>query len=255
MLERVPEAEEEQQQRTFGPCPQRSGASGCDQHQGVDFELLQPEVVDRLAQRKEPAKEISRDIAGGWHPFWCAGNQPSDRIADPQHRAAGEREDQLGIGAEEFGVAMVVAITRAVLLFARIAAHGAVIVAGMFVGSDPLGNPHLQLAKCSAHFLFCGLSAIIFDPDRPAGAGACLYHPGQCAQRIADRPRPPFVTDPRHLPDHMSEAFGDFGTCGAHHFAQSWQRQLGGVEMNAQRRRRVAVEANHMRPLHAFSLG
>src|SRR3546814_303961 len=92
-----------------------------------------------------------------------------------------QAQDQLGIGAEKFGVAMVVTIAGAVLLFARVVAPGAVVVAGMVIGGDPLANPHLQLAKSSAHFLFCGLSAIIFDPDRPAGAGACLYHPGQRA--------------------------------------------------------------------------
>src|SRR3546814_78758 len=79
------------------------------------------------------------------------------------------------------------------LLFALVVAPWSVGVAGMFIGGDPLANPHRQLAKSSAHFLFCGLSSIIFDPDRPAGAGACLYRPGQRAERIADRARPPFV--------------------------------------------------------------
>src|SRR3546814_16874658 len=70
-------------------------------------------VVDRLAQREEPAEEIGCDIAGRGQPLRCAGNQPFDRIADPQQRAAGKREDQLGIGAEKFGVAMVVTIAGA----------------------------------------------------------------------------------------------------------------------------------------------
>src|SRR3546814_4110750 len=109
----------------------------------------------------------------------CAGNQPFDRIADPQQRAAGKREDKLGIGAAKFGVAMVVTIAGAVLLFARVVAPRALVLAGMVLGGNPLANPHLQLAKSSAHFLFCGLSAIIFSPDRPAGARACLYHTGQ----------------------------------------------------------------------------
>src|SRR3546814_4998431 len=61
-----------------------------------------------------------------------------------------KREDQLGIGAEKFGVAMVVTIAGAVLLFARVVAPGAVVVAGMVIGGDPLANPHLQLAKSSA---------------------------------------------------------------------------------------------------------
>jgi hypothetical protein len=52
----------------------------------------------------------------------------------------------------------------------------------------------------------------------------------------------------------MAVAFGDFGARGAHHLAQARQRQLGSVEMDAQGRRRVAVEADHMRPLDAFAL-
>src|SRR3546814_4504934 len=58
-----------------------------------------------------------------------------------------KREDQLGIGAEKFGVAMVVTIAGAVLLFARVVAPGAVVVAGMVIGGDPLANPHLQRSE------------------------------------------------------------------------------------------------------------
>jgi hypothetical protein len=56
MLKRMAEAEQEQQQRAFGPCAQRS-AGGSNQHQRVDLELLHPKVVDRLAQREEPPKK------------------------------------------------------------------------------------------------------------------------------------------------------------------------------------------------------
>jgi hypothetical protein len=66
----------------------------------------------------------------------------------------------------------------------------------MVIGRDPLAYTDLQLAKSSADLLFGGLPAIIFDPDRPAGAGACLDDAGQGAQRIADRARPAFVIDP-----------------------------------------------------------
>src|SRR3546814_20932733 len=52
----------------------------------------------------------------------------------------------------------------------------------------------------------------------------------------------------------MTVAFSDFGTCGPHHFTQSRQRKLGGVELDAQNRRRVAIEADHMRPRDAFPL-
>src|SRR3546814_14542294 len=109
------------------------------------------------------------------------------------------REDQLGIGAEKFGVAMVVTIAGAVPLFARVVAPGPVVVAGMVIGGDPLANPHLQLARSSAHFPFCGFSPIIFDPDQPAMSVASLYYPGQRPYRLAPPPPPPFGTDPLHL--------------------------------------------------------
>jgi hypothetical protein len=75
--------------------------------------------------------------------------QPFDRIADPQQRAAGKREDQLGIGAEKFGVAVVVAIAGAVLLFARVVAPGAVVVAGMVIGRDPLAHTSFSLRRAA----------------------------------------------------------------------------------------------------------
>src|SRR3546814_20621166 len=103
------------------------------------------------------------------------------------------------MGAEKLGVAMVVTIAGAVLLFARVVPPGAVVVAGLVIGGDPLANPHLQLAKSSAHLLFCGLTPIIFDPHRTAGAGACVYHPAQLACRIQHRSRPPLMVIPCHL--------------------------------------------------------
>src|SRR3546814_6163907 len=62
-LKRMAKAEQEQQQRAFGPCAQRSGAGGSNQHQRVDLELLHPKVVVRLAPREEPAEEIGIALA------------------------------------------------------------------------------------------------------------------------------------------------------------------------------------------------
>src|SRR3546814_20799556 len=112
-------------------------------------------------------EEIGCDIAGRGQPLRCAGNQPFDRIADPQQRAAGKREDQLGIGAEQFGVAMVVTISEAVLLFARVVAPGAVVVARVVQGGGPLANPPLPLATGSPPLLFRGPPATIYHPDPP----------------------------------------------------------------------------------------
>src|SRR3546814_6057195 len=67
---------------------------------------------DLLAQREEAAEHIGADIEGGRQPVGGARHQLFDREADRQQRAAGEREDQLGIGAEKIGMGVIVAIAR-----------------------------------------------------------------------------------------------------------------------------------------------
>jgi hypothetical protein len=181
MLKRMAKAEQEQQQRAFGPCAQRSGADGSNQHQRVDLELLQPKIVDCLAQREEPAEEIGCDVAGGRQPVRCTGGQLLDRVANSQQRAASERKDQLGVGTKKIGMAMVVTVARTVFLLARPVPTGTMVMAGMVVGGDPLAHPDLQLAKRRTHLLFGGLAAVIFNPDRPTGTGTRLHHARQRA--------------------------------------------------------------------------
>ena len=62
------------------------------------------------------------------------------------------------------------------------------------------------------------------------------------------------MVDPRCLPDSMAIALGDFSAGCAHDFAQTRQRQLGSVEMDAQRCWRIVVDTDDMRPLDAFAL-
>ena len=97
MLERVTETEEEEQQRAFRPSAKGRSTGRGDQHQGVDLEPAEAQVVDRFAEREEAAEEIGRDEAGGRQPLRRVGHKLLDAVADPEQRTAGESEDQLGV--------------------------------------------------------------------------------------------------------------------------------------------------------------
>src|SRR3546814_16192637 len=64
MFQRVAKAEEEEKQCTLGPGAERRGTSGSHEHQRVDFEALELQILDRLANGEPPAEAISGDIAG-----------------------------------------------------------------------------------------------------------------------------------------------------------------------------------------------
>src|SRR3546814_7691994 len=88
-----------------------------------------------LAQGEEASEHRGADIKGGRQPVGGARHQLFDREADRQQRAAGEREDQLGIGAEKIGMGVIVAIARSVLFCAFGMAARPVIVPGMVAGA------------------------------------------------------------------------------------------------------------------------
>ena len=68
MFERVAETEQEQQKRAFSPFPEKGGARSGDKHEAVDFEPAEAQIVPRLSDGKESAKEIRREIAREWQP-------------------------------------------------------------------------------------------------------------------------------------------------------------------------------------------
>src|SRR3546814_12692085 len=68
MFERVPQAEQEQEERAFGPGTQSAGTGRRDEHQRVDFEAFQPQILDGLAQREPAAEQISDEIADERNP-------------------------------------------------------------------------------------------------------------------------------------------------------------------------------------------
>ena len=68
VFERVAETEQEQQKRAFGPFPKKGGARSSDKHEAVDFEPAEAQIVPRLSDGKESAKEIRCEIAREWQP-------------------------------------------------------------------------------------------------------------------------------------------------------------------------------------------
>src|SRR5690625_4078906 len=104
-------AEQEQQQRTFGPCPERRRASRGDQHQRVDLETFELQVLDRFSDGVEAAEEVRAEIAGERQPTWHR-RQFFDCESRGEECTADQGEDQLAIGAEDAAM-MVVGIFAA----------------------------------------------------------------------------------------------------------------------------------------------
>jgi hypothetical protein len=137
MLERMAEAEQEQQQRAFGPGAQRGGAGGSDQHQRVDLEPLHAEVVDRLAQREIAAQTIGQNVGRHRYPGRSAG-ELFDAETDRCECAAHNGEDYLGVCAEyhpAMRVIMALAFFASAMIMPLMTLFIAMSMAGMGVGS------------------------------------------------------------------------------------------------------------------------
>ncbi|AOG02592.1 hypothetical protein BSY18_3736 (plasmid) [Blastomonas sp. RAC04] len=221
MLERMAEAEQEQQQRAFRPGTECRCASGRDEHQRIDLEFLELQIVDCLAQREEAAENIGTDIEGCWQPIGRTCNQLFKSEADRQHCTAGQREDQLGIGPKEIGVRMIVTISRSVLFTASGIAAWPVIVSRVIagiIGAGPLAwlDLELELDQCHEDCRFVDALLVIFDSDAPQGAGVGLQHAGQLAQGLSDGAGAAFVPDPFDLPCRMAVSPADIGARHSH---------------------------------------
>ena len=110
VLESVPEAKQEQQQRPFRPGSERRGAGCGHQHQGVDLETLAPQVPDSLADREPAAQGIGDQEKAEWQPSRHARNEFLDQPANRERDTAADREDELCVGSEEAGMTMVVPV-------------------------------------------------------------------------------------------------------------------------------------------------
>src|SRR3546814_11971627 len=95
MFQRVAKAEEEEKQCTLGPGPERRGTSGSHEHQRVDFEELELQILDRLAYGEPPAEVIRGDIA-------CKG-KPYRRCRDLLERITGTNDQPAEQGEDGIG--------------------------------------------------------------------------------------------------------------------------------------------------------
>ena len=100
VFERMAQAEEKQQQRTFSPSPQCGSPCGGDQHQRIDLEALHPKVFDGFTQRVEAAETISQYVAHQGCPLRCVGSQLLDQVAGDKQSTAGQSEDQFAVGSQ-----------------------------------------------------------------------------------------------------------------------------------------------------------
>ncbi len=170
MLQRVAEAEQEQEQRAFLERAEGCRAGRGDQHQRVDLEPLETQIVDGLAQREEPAEEIGCDEAHRGKPVRRAGNQIFDGDADAQQSATRQGEDQLCIGSEELAMRMIVAVAFRVLFALRpVVVTGMRLLAASRNGCRLPRSPDAEAAQCLVYGIFrCGL-AIELDMDGARG--------------------------------------------------------------------------------------
>jgi hypothetical protein len=247
MFERMAEAEQEQQQRALGPGAERRRAGGRHQHQRVDLEAFQPEIVDRLAQRVEAAEQIGGHVERKRQPGRRARHQLLDCESDPQGRAAGERKDQFGIGPEQTAMRVIVTVVGAML---PLRLRRAIDMAGMSICRRRHRSGRCaELRQFSADVVSGELIAIIFDAHHAGGRGVRFDHTGQGAKAFGDRARAACVTDAIDLPKDMPVAVRDFRSRGMGEFADACERHHLRVEMDAQRRRAGGVGRDHMRLL------
>ena len=95
MFQGVAETEQEEQQRAFGPVPQRRGPRRRDQHEGVDIEAFRPQALHRIAHGEEAAECIGGKIESKRYRMRRT-RQPAEPAAQQQH-ARGETEYQLAM--------------------------------------------------------------------------------------------------------------------------------------------------------------
>src|SRR3546814_2701470 len=99
MFECVAEAEQEEEERPFGPGAQGAGTCCCDEHQRVDLKAFQPKIVDRLPKREPTTENIGAKIAGERDPG-RSRCQLLDGEPASKEGAADQREEKLGLGSK-----------------------------------------------------------------------------------------------------------------------------------------------------------
>jgi len=102
------QAEQEQQKGALCPRAQCCRAGRSHQHQGVDLEALEAQVVQCLPEGVETAKDIGQHETRPRQPIGCTAGQLLNAEPDAQQGAAAKGEIHLGVGAQQPPVLMLV---------------------------------------------------------------------------------------------------------------------------------------------------
>ena len=267
MFERMAEAEEEEEQCALGPCTERCGAGRGDEHQRVDLEALELQILDGFADRKPAAEAISGNIECERHPLRCRGEH-FDGKADAEDETAQQREDQFGPLAENAAMIMamvVVVLTRVAMFVIRpmrmirsmVMAIIAMLVGGLCRASRSDGSRFL----CDAHIREClsdrfdgGFRALELGAQRPRGADFGLDHARHFAKLESDRPRAPGVAGAFEVvPEEMLILAGELGAGAARELPHAFERENIRTVMDAELRRRAVAGADHMHLVDAVA--
>src|SRR3546814_5202719 len=95
MLECMAKTEEEEQQRAFRPSTQGRRARRGNEHQRVDLEALELQILDRFADGEPTAEAISGKIEAETYPF-ASDVELLDGETDAKNETAEQSENQLG---------------------------------------------------------------------------------------------------------------------------------------------------------------
>ena len=157
------------------------------QHQRIDLEFLESQILDRFAQCEEPAEDIGRDVESPGHPLRNARCQFLDGEADAEQRSAAQRKDEFGVRTEQSPVGMLTLI---------LAVHVTCVLVAFRVGFD--------ITERSADGGFSGDFTIELNAHHTRGRHLRFKHPGQGSQAIADRARAARVADVLNLPQRVA---------------------------------------------------
>src|SRR5690606_24219076 len=103
VLQRMAQAEQEQQQGAFGPSTERRRTGGGDQHQRVDLEAFEPQVLNCFFDGIETTKEVGTEIVGDGEPI-CEGRPLIQRESGGKKSSAQQGEYQFTVFAKHTGV-------------------------------------------------------------------------------------------------------------------------------------------------------
>ena len=249
MFERMAEAEEKEQERPFGPSAKRGGTRRGDEHQRVDLESLELQILDRLAQGEPAAKAISGNIESERNPGRRVGHL-LDREADPEHRPAQQRDIKLGVRAKNAAMGMYM------LPFGMLGVIMATMIADLVVcvlhrrrrycGRRFRIDAHIGQRRADPVERYVGSAEL--DADHPRRARLGFDDAGKLAQTITHRSGAPRVSEPLDVgPEKMLILVGQCrpGTSGE--LAHPFERHDVGIIVDTKLDGCVALRGNDMR--------